>query len=85
MGLSRLLWGWLAVALWLLLWELIASRLGSARGDGNCWTPPTAIRSASYVSVSPSAVRTARDAGSTDAMAHRRRVAPASVTRSANG
>jgi hypothetical protein len=34
MGLSRLLWGWVAVALWLLLWELIASRLGSARGDG---------------------------------------------------
>jgi hypothetical protein len=34
MGLSRLFWGWVAVALWLLLWELIASRLGRARGDG---------------------------------------------------
>jgi hypothetical protein len=34
MGLSRLLWGWVAVAVWLLLWELIASRLGRARGDG---------------------------------------------------
>ena len=34
MGLSRLVWGWIAVVVWLLLWELIASRLGSARGDG---------------------------------------------------
>ena len=34
MGLSRLVWGWIAVVVWLLLWELIASKLGSARGDG---------------------------------------------------
>jgi hypothetical protein len=34
MGLSRLVWGWIAVVVWLLLWELIASRLGGARGDG---------------------------------------------------
>ena len=34
MGLSRLVGGWIAVVVWLLLWELVASRLGSARGDG---------------------------------------------------
>jgi hypothetical protein len=34
MGLSRLLFAWLAVTLWLLAWELVASRLGSARVDG---------------------------------------------------
>jgi hypothetical protein len=34
MGLSRLLGGWLAVVVWLLVWELVASRFGSARSDG---------------------------------------------------
>lgn len=34
MGLTRLVLAWLAVTLWLLAWELVASRLGSARGDG---------------------------------------------------
>ncbi len=34
MGLSRLFGGWIAVVVWLLLWELVASRLGSARGNG---------------------------------------------------
>jgi hypothetical protein len=33
-GLSRLFSAWLAVTVWLLLWELAVSRLGSARGDG---------------------------------------------------
>ena len=34
MALSRLILAWLAVAGWLLLWELVASRLAAARGDG---------------------------------------------------
>jgi len=34
MALSRLVGGWIAVVAWLLLWELVASRLGGARGDG---------------------------------------------------
>ncbi len=34
MGVTRLFTAWLAVVSWLLLWELVASRLGSARGDG---------------------------------------------------
>jgi hypothetical protein len=34
MALSRLFGGWIAVAAWLLLWELVGSRLGAARGDG---------------------------------------------------
>jgi hypothetical protein len=34
MGLTRLLLAWLAVTVWVLGWELVASRLGSARGDG---------------------------------------------------
>lgn len=34
MGLSRLLGGWIAVVVWLLVWELVASRFSSARGDG---------------------------------------------------
>jgi hypothetical protein len=32
-ALSRLLWAWLAVVLWLLLWEMTVSRL-AGRGDG---------------------------------------------------
>jgi hypothetical protein len=34
MALSRLLLAWAAVVVWLLLWELVGSRLGAARGDG---------------------------------------------------
>jgi hypothetical protein len=34
MALSRLFGGWIAVVVWLLLWELVAARLGAARGDG---------------------------------------------------
>jgi hypothetical protein len=34
MALSRLALAWLAVTAWLLLWELLVSRLGSARGNG---------------------------------------------------
>lgn len=34
MGLSRLVLAWLAVSVWLLLWELVASRFRPARGDG---------------------------------------------------
>jgi hypothetical protein len=34
MALSRLFGGWIAVVVWLLLWELIGSRLGTPRGDG---------------------------------------------------
>lgn len=34
MALSRLALAWLAVTAWLLVWELLASRLGRARGNG---------------------------------------------------
>jgi hypothetical protein len=34
MALSRLALAWLAVTAWLLLWELLVSRLGAARGNG---------------------------------------------------
>ena len=34
MALSRLFGGWIAVVVWLLLWELVGSRLGAAGGDG---------------------------------------------------
>jgi hypothetical protein len=34
MGLSRLFGGWIAVIVWLLVWELVASWFGSTRGDG---------------------------------------------------
>lgn len=34
MALSRLVGGWIAVVVWLLLWELVGSRLGAAQGDG---------------------------------------------------
>jgi hypothetical protein len=34
MALSRLVGGWIAVVVWLLLWELVGSRLGTARGEG---------------------------------------------------
>jgi len=34
MALSRLFGGWIAVVVWLLLWDLVGSRLGAARGDG---------------------------------------------------
>ncbi len=34
MALTRVLLAWLAVTVWLLLWELVASRLGAARGAG---------------------------------------------------
>ena len=34
MALSRLALAWLAVTAWLLVWELLLSRLGSARGNG---------------------------------------------------
>jgi hypothetical protein len=33
MALSRLLLGWAGVTVWLLLWELAGSRLGTARGE----------------------------------------------------
>ena len=33
MALSRLFGGWIAVVVWLLLWELVASRWDSARGE----------------------------------------------------
>ena len=32
MALSRLFGGWIAVVVWLLLWDLVGSRLGAARG-----------------------------------------------------
>jgi hypothetical protein len=34
MALTRLLGGWIAVVVWLLLWELVASGWSRARGDG---------------------------------------------------
>lgn len=34
MALSRLAGGWIAVVVWLLLWELVASRFGALRGGG---------------------------------------------------
>jgi hypothetical protein len=34
MALSRLVGGWIAVVAWLLLWELVASRLDAIRGEG---------------------------------------------------
>jgi hypothetical protein len=34
MALSRLFGGWIAVVVWLLLWDLVGSRLGTAGGDG---------------------------------------------------
>ncbi len=34
MALSRMLTGWIAAAAWLLLWEVVAARLGAGRGDG---------------------------------------------------
>ena len=34
MALSRLALAWLAVTAWLLVWELLVSRLGAARGTG---------------------------------------------------
>jgi hypothetical protein len=34
MALSRLALAWLAVAVWLLLWELLLSRVATARGSG---------------------------------------------------
>ncbi len=34
MALSRLFGGWIAVVVWLLLWELVGSRLGTAQGEG---------------------------------------------------
>jgi hypothetical protein len=34
MALSRLALAWLAVTTWLLLWELLVTRLGPARGNG---------------------------------------------------
>ena len=34
MALSRLALAWLAVAAWLLVWELILSRFGTTRGNG---------------------------------------------------
>jgi hypothetical protein len=34
MALTRLAVAWLAVTAWLLIWELLVSRLGSARGNG---------------------------------------------------
>ncbi len=34
MALSRILTGWLAASAWLLLWEVVARRLGAGRGDG---------------------------------------------------
>ena len=34
MALSRLFGGWIAVVVWLLLWELVGSRYGAVRGQG---------------------------------------------------
>jgi hypothetical protein len=34
MALSRIVLAWLAVTVWLVLWELLLSRLGTARGNG---------------------------------------------------
>ncbi len=34
MALSRLFGGWIAVAVWLLIWELVGSRLSTAPGNG---------------------------------------------------
>jgi hypothetical protein len=34
MALSRLVGGWIAVFVWLLLWEVVASRLGNAHRGG---------------------------------------------------
>jgi hypothetical protein len=34
MALSRLVLAWLAVTVWLLLWELVVSRFGTTRGNG---------------------------------------------------
>jgi hypothetical protein len=34
MALSRLFGGWITVVVWLLLWELVAARLGAARANG---------------------------------------------------
>jgi len=34
MALSRIVLAWLAVTVWLVLWELLLSRLGPARGNG---------------------------------------------------
>jgi len=34
MSLSRLVVGWVAVVVWLFLWDLVGSRLGTMRGDG---------------------------------------------------
>jgi hypothetical protein len=34
MALSRLFGGWIAVVVWLLLWQLVGSRLGTVRGEG---------------------------------------------------
>jgi hypothetical protein len=34
MGLSRLALAWLGVTVWLLLWEVVVSRFGSARRNG---------------------------------------------------
>ena len=34
MALSRLVLAWLAVTVWLLLWELVVSRFGNSRGNG---------------------------------------------------
>lgn len=34
MALTRLFVGWIAVVVWLLLWELVGSRLGTVGGDG---------------------------------------------------
>jgi hypothetical protein len=34
MALSRLFGGWIAVVAWLLLWDLVGSRVGAARADG---------------------------------------------------
>ena len=39
MALSRLFGGWIAVVVWLLLWELVAARLGPTRSMG-----PTGMR-----------------------------------------
>ena len=34
MALSRLVLAWLAVSVWLMLWELVASRFRTSRGNG---------------------------------------------------
>jgi hypothetical protein len=34
MALSRLLGGWIAVVVWLLLWDLVGSRIAGARSTG---------------------------------------------------